>query len=119
MIRKLIIVVAGLVTVSSSAWAYRVLEQIEDGYELSLVVVRLPLSENGTIVFQVCEECRTTALRVTNATRYFANGAPIELRELRELAEDLLATAQGRDRADVYIHYDIESLRVNRVRLDY
>ncbi|MDH3508947.1 MAG: hypothetical protein OEQ25_17545 [Gammaproteobacteria bacterium] len=119
MIRTLIILVAGLVTVSSSAWAYRVIDQIEDGYELALVMVRLPLSERGTIVFRVCEECNTTALRVTNATRYFANGAPVELSELRELAEAARATAAGRDRAGIFISYDIASLRVNRVRLSY
>lgn len=119
MIRKLIILAAGLVTVSSSAWAYHVIDQIEDGYELSLVMVRLPLSERGTIVFRVCEQCNTTALRVTNATRYFANGAPVELAELRELADDVRATTEGRDRAAVFINYDIASLRVNRVRLSY
>jgi len=119
MIRKLIIVVTGLVTVSSSAWAYRVLEQIEDSYELPLVAVELPRSANGNIVFQLCEECRTTALRVTNETRYIANGAPIALVDLRELAAQVRTTTEGRDQADVYINYEIASLRVNRVRLSY
>lgn len=119
MIRKMIILAAGLATISSSAWAYRVLEQIEDSYELPLVAVELPLSANGTIVFQVCEECRTTALRVTDATRYVTNGAPIELEALRELAAQLRTTAEGRDRADIYINYEIASLRVTRVRLSY
>ncbi len=119
MIRKMIIVVAGLVLASSSAWAYRVLEQIEDSYELSLVTVELPSSETGTIAFQACEECRTTALRVTNETRYVANGAPVELSELREIAAEVQATANGRDRAAIYINYEIASLRVTRVRLSY
>ena len=119
MIRKLIIVVAGLVTVSSSAWAYRVLEQIEDSYELPLLVVELPRSENGNISFQICDECRTTTLAVTNETRYMANGAPIALEQLRELAAQVRTTAEGRDRAAVYITYEIASLRVSRVRLSY
>ena len=119
MIRKMIIVAAGLVTISSSAWAYRVLEQVEDSYELSLMAVELPRSENGTIVFQVCEECRTIALAVTNETRYIANGAPIGLEQLRELAAQVRTTAEGRDRAAVYITYEIDSLRVSRVRLSY
>lgn len=119
MIRKMILVVAGLVLVSSSAWAYRVLEQIEDSYELPLMAVELPRSANGTVVFKVCEECRTTALRVTNETRYVANGAPVELEQLRELAAEVRTTAEGRDRSAVYITYEIASLRVSRVRLSY
>ena len=119
MIRKSIIVVTGLVMASSSAWAYRVLDQIEDSYELSLMVVELPASENGTVSFQACEECRTTSLRVTSATQYVANGQPVELSELREIAAELRATADGRDRAAAYINYEIASLRVTRVRLSY
>ncbi len=119
MIRKMILVVAGLVFVSSSASAYRVLEQIEDSYELPLMAVELPRSANGTVVFQACEECRTIALRVTNETRYVANGAPIELEELRELAATVRTSAEGRDRAAIYITYEIASLRVNRIRLSY
>jgi len=82
------------------------------------MIVELPRSANGNIVFQVCEECRTTALRVSNETRYFANGAPIELEELRELAAEVRNSAE-RDQADVYIAYEIASLHVNRVRMSY
>lgn len=119
MIRKMIIVIAGLVTISSSAWAYRVLEQVEDSYELSLLAVELPRGANGTIVFKICDECRTTALRVTNETRYIVNGAPVELEQLREIAAQVRTTAEGRDRAAVFIAYEIASLNVSRVRLNY
>jgi len=119
MIRTLILVIAGLVSVSSSAWAYRVLEPIENAHELSLGQVRLPDNERGMITFTACDTCRTTALRVTGATQYFANGTLVALEDLRETAADLLATTEGRETASIYIYYDIASLRVNRVKLSY
>jgi hypothetical protein len=71
------------------------------------------------VVFTACDGCRTMTLRVTEATRYFANGAAIELADLNEIADDLRATANGRENTDVYIYYDVASLRVNRLALSY
>lgn len=119
MIRALITVTALALGATSSAWAYRVLEQIEDAYELSLGAVRLPADERATVVFTACESCRTTALRVTEATRYFANSAELPLADLREIADDLRATSEGRSSSLVYIYFDIASMRVNRIKLSY
>jgi hypothetical protein len=101
-----------------SAWGYRVLEQQEDAYELPLVEVLLPGSEAGSVIFKACEDCRTTALRVGAATRYFVNGVEVELAELLRLAEDARQSA-GADSAAVYLFFDIESQRVNRLRLSH
>lgn len=119
MIRALIVIAAGLMTVTSSAWAYRIMEQPESAYELALGDVRLPAGARGTVVFTTCESCRTTALRVTDQTTYFANGSQVSLGDLRDIAEDLLATAVGRDDTIVYVFYDVASLRVNRLALSY
>jgi len=119
MTRSIIFTAIALATITSSAWGYRVLEQPEDAYELSLSAVRLPANERGTVIFNACATCRTTTLRVTEATRYFANGTPIELGDLRELADDLRETTAGRELTAVYIYFDIASLRVNRLALSY
>ncbi|NNC66199.1 MAG: hypothetical protein HKN84_15560 [Gammaproteobacteria bacterium] len=119
MIRALIVITFGLLTATSSAWAYRVIEQPEAAHELALGQVRLPAGQSGTVVFTACESCRTTAMRVTDQTIYFANGTQMELADLRDIAEDLLATTVGRDDTIVYIYYDVASLRVNRIAISY
>ena len=119
MIRVIIIATALLTGFTSSAWAYRVVEQLEDAYELTLGLVRLPANERATVVFTACENCRTTALRVTAETKYFANGAPVSLADLRDIADDLRATTVGRNDTLVYVYYDVASLRVNRLKLSY
>lgn len=119
MVRKLMFLVISLSAVASSAWAYRVIEQPEDAYELSLGFVRLPANERGTVIFTECQSCRTMTLRVTEATQYFVNRLPIELEDLHDVAEDLRATADGRDNTNVYIYYDKASLRISRLALSF
>jgi len=119
MARTYLFAAVALMSIASSAWAYRVLEQTEDAYELSLSAVRLPANERSTVVFTECPTCRTTALRVTDATRYFVNRAPVELEELKEIADELRETVSGRENTDVYIYYDLASLRVNRLAISY
>lgn len=119
MIRKLIILVAGLVMISSSAWAYRVIDLPENAYELSLGVVTLPDSDRGSVIFTLCDDCRTMALGVTNETRYFVNRTPMSRDELREVASRRRATSAGRADTGVVVFYDTASLRVNRVVLVY
>jgi hypothetical protein len=119
MIRALIIVSALLMGIASSAWAYRIMEQPEDAYELDLGAVRLPASENGTVVLTPCEDCRTTVLHVNAQTGYFANGSQMSLEDLKDIVEDLLATTVGREDTIVYVYYDVASLRVNRLAISY
>ena len=118
MIRALIVTI-GLASSVGTAWAYHVIEQPEDAYELSLGAVTLPANDRGTVIFTACPTCRTTTLRVSQLTQYFANGDPIELSDLRDLADGLRATASGRDSTSVYIYYDKASLRVNRLAMSY
>lgn len=115
----LIVTALGLMAVTSSASAYRVLERVEEAYELSLGVVRLPANARDTVVFTPCSDCRTVSLPVTAATRYFVNGSNVELAELHEIADDLRGTASGLEDTNVYVYFDIASLRVNRLALSF
>ncbi len=119
MIRALIVITFGLLAATSSAWAYRIINQPEAAHELDLIQVRLPAGPQGNVVFQACDTCRTTAMRVTDQTTYFANGTQMGLADLRDIVEDLLATTVGREDTLVYIYYDVASLRVNRLAISY
>jgi hypothetical protein len=101
----------------SPAWAYRVLDQVEDAHELRLGLVTLPSGGSGSVIFTACETCRTTSLRVSADTKYFVDGSEVSLADLRNAAERLRATAEGRERTAVYVFYDPRSLQVTRVKL--
>ena len=103
----------------SSAWAYRVLEQTEDAYELMLGEVSLPRGAAGTVIFKPCPDCNTTAMRVSAETRYFVNGSPLELQDFLAWAEEIRKMDGGNQNTAVYIFFDIDSQRVNRLMLDH
>lgn len=108
-----------LLGAASSAWGYRVLEQTEDAYELGLGEVSLPRNSSGSVIFKPCDECRTTSLRVSSGTIYEVNGTALELADFLEAAEGFRRMNGGNQQTAVYVFYDIESKRVNRLALDY
>jgi len=103
---------------TSTAWALRVLEQHEDAYELVLGEVSLPLGVTGAVIFKACDDCKTSSLRVTSATTYHVNGAQMALSDFLNAAEALRQTNGGNQNTAVYVFFDTESLRVNRLMLD-
>ncbi len=103
----------------SSAWAYRVLEQTEDAYELMLGEVSLPRGVAGTVIFKPCPDCNTRSLRVSRETLYFVNGLALELADFRAAAEVIRQTNGGNQNTAVYVFFDIDSQRVNRLMLDH
>jgi hypothetical protein len=103
----------------STAWALRVLEQPEESYELVLRDVILPGSEAGSVIFTPCSGCNSVALRVTASTRYLVEGKPAKLEDLLKAAESLRQNGDASTNTAVYVYYDVESKRVNRLALDY
>ena len=101
----------------SSAWAYRVIEQAEDAYELVLGEVSLPARATGSIIFNPCPDCTTTSLRVSRATSYVVNGVSLEFPDFIEAAEVIRDMDGGSQNTAVYVFFDVESKRVNRLVL--
>ena len=103
----------------SSAWAYRVIEQTEDAYELVLGEVSLPRGVSSSVIFKACPVCTMTSLRVTSATTYFVNGTPLEFPDFLEAATAIRQMDGGNRNTAVYVFFDIKSRRVNRLELDH
>ena len=103
----------------SSAWAYRVIEQTEDAYELVLGEVSLPRGESSSVIFKPCPACTITSLRVTSATTYFVNGVPLAFPDFLEAVEAIRRISRGNWNTAVYVFFDIESRRVNRLEIDH
>ena len=102
----------------SSSWAYRVMEQSEDTYELILGEVSLPRGAAGTVIFKPCADCNSTALRVSSQTTYAVNGAAFELADFLEAADLIRQQDGGNSGTAVYVRFDIESKRVTWLALD-
>ncbi len=103
----------------TSAWAYRVIEQTENAYELVLGEVSLPIGETGSVIFRPCPACTITSLRVTRATTYFVNGVPSEFADFLKAAEAIRRISRGSQNTAVYVFFDIESRRINRLAIDH
>lgn len=102
---------------SAAAGATRLLEQPEGAYETALADVALPRSAAGYVRFPPCAGCAPLTLSVTTSTAYFIERTPVSLAELAAAASDVEADGRAGDAA-VYVFYDVESRRVNRLVLD-
>ena len=117
MMRGFVVAISLSLGAVSQVWAYRVLEQVEQAYELQLGAVTLPDGENGSVIFTPCSTCRSMSLRVSVQTRYFIAGQPADLETLKEQADALRATVDGQQRVGVLVFYDPASLRITRLKL--
>jgi len=101
----------------AAAGATRVLEQPEGAYEKALAEVALPTGPTGRVSFPPCPGCAPVSLPVSPRTAYFVERSQVSLAVLSDAAAE--AAAAGRaDETAVYIFYDVETRRVNRIVLD-
>lgn len=112
------------VSICALAWTslasahYRIIEQKEKSYELVLKDVTIPGSTAGTVIFKACEDCDPQSLRVTAATLYVVDGIERSFVEFQQAAAALRSRDGAQSDAGVYVHYDMGTLLVNRIRLN-
>jgi len=90
-IRKLL--VALLMTLSLSATADFI--TTEEGYEVALSDMTVPVTSTGSLVFKECEDCDAKSIRMSRNTRFIVGGRTVELQEFRK------RVFQVRDRTSV------------------
>ena len=111
------IVAAGTLALATSAFATRVLEQIEGAYEAALTEVVMPASTAGYLIVPPCSTCAPVSLGVGAETTYLVERAPVPFADFMQAANTLARTGRAA-RAAVYVFYDLETTRVTRVVLD-
>ena len=117
MMRTVLSVLAASALASTTVWAqqhHRILEQLENSYELVLDDVTLPASTVGSIVFKECDTCERRSLQVNPATQYIVNDVEVAFVDLAGIANDIRSRGHAED-TGVYVHYDIKTSRVNRI----
>lgn len=53
-------------------------------HEVALSNFRVPVSQNASVMFKICDECDMQASRVTAQTQYIIDGHAVPLREFRK-----------------------------------
>lgn len=116
--KQIVTLVMLSLAVPGAASANRIVEQTEGAYEVPLADAVLPSGPAGRVLFTPCADCERLSLRVGASTVYLVGAEPVSLAEFREAAErfagrgGVLATA-------LYVYYDVDSERVNRLVLDH
>ena len=103
---------------TANAAAVRVMEQAEDAHELRLGEVSLPSAAGGSVIFKACSDCRTSALRVTEATVYEVDGQLVDLKTFNKLAKGFRGKRGGAVDTAVYVFFRVDSRLVTRLVLD-
>jgi hypothetical protein len=108
-----------LLAMLGTAHAARVLEQPEEGYELSLEQLTLPSSASGGVTMKLCDACAYSTHVLTNGTRYFVNRQVVPFDEFKRIAEELRADRVARETALTGLFIDVDTGRVTRMTLHH
>lgn len=114
---RLLMVFALLSAPITSAFALRVLEEVENSFELTLAEVQLPTSATGAVSFRGCDGCRATTLRVTTSTKYLIDGTEVALAELQRIAEELRQSSSRGEDVFTGVYFDLASSEVTRISI--
>ena len=57
---------------------------VELAHEVSLSEFVVPVSQNGSLNFRACSDCKSFTARLTPRTRYIINNKDVELQEFRQ-----------------------------------
>lgn len=109
-----IVAIAALSGVALPARA--TLQTIEQAYELTRDQVQLPTDATGPLRVRPCRKCATVVLQVTANTRWFTAPGTAAVPMAKLL--DAFRQAALQPATLIYVYYEPQTKRVNRVVLD-
>jgi len=117
MSRMNLLLAALTLIVAGTASATRTIEQPEGAYESSLRDVIMPGGSAGYVIFKPCSACDSISLNVTADTAYFVRSTALPLPDFLQAAESFRDQGETGVGTAVYVFYDVETKRVNRLVL--
>lgn len=115
--KRMMPMLALLLAFCDPALAVRVLEDVENSFELTLREVELPAGAASSVSFRACSTCRTSVHRVTVNTEYFVDGARVTLEDFLRTAADIRAVRAADERTFIGVYFDLASTEVTRIAL--
>jgi hypothetical protein len=111
------LVAATLLAALGTANATRVIDLIENAFELSLADLTLPTAANGGVSFRRCADCAFTTHVLQASTQFRVNNQDLPFEEFIRVANELRADSRTREATFAGVFIDIDSGRVTRVVL--
>jgi hypothetical protein len=112
-----IVATVALLAAFASAHAQRVLEQPEEGYELTLAQLTLPSTASGGVTMKRCDDCPYSTHVLTASTRFEVNGRMLPFLEFKQIVDELRDDRVAREAAATGLFIDVGTGRVTRVAL--
>jgi hypothetical protein len=86
---------------------------VEKAYEVPLSLLRVPASNNGTVLFRECAECPEFRVPVTARTQFVINGQPVLLAEFRKK----LFTIRDRESETITVRHHLQSNTITAIKV--
>lgn len=112
-----ILATVALLAMLGTAHAARVIEQPDEGYELTLAQLTLPSTASGGVTMKRCDECAYSTHVLTSSTQYLVNGQVLPFDEFKRIADDLRDDRVARETALACLFINIDTGRVTRMTL--
>ncbi len=112
-----ILAALALLSLMSSASAFRVLGQPERPYELALSQITLPKDTAGTLTMRVCDLCGIGTYRFADGAKFVVDGREMRFADFVQVMTDLRGNSRANDRALASVYIDVATERVTRVTI--
>ncbi|MGI9258947.1 MAG: hypothetical protein ACR2QQ_08935 [Gammaproteobacteria bacterium] len=120
-LRKLLLsrltVIVLLASFAASAWAYRVVELVEEAYEVGLEDLDLPARSPGNAVVRPCSGCTAIYLTLDGRTTFFIQDRPTDYATFFELTNEIRDSSSDPSSITFGVFYRPGSAIVTRIKL--
>jgi hypothetical protein len=106
-----------LASFAASAWAYRVVELVEEAYEVGLPDLDLPLRSPGNAVVRPCAGCASVNLALDGRTTFFIQDRPTDYATFLELTNEIRDSSIDPSSVSFGVFYRPGSALVTRIKL--
>jgi hypothetical protein len=112
-----ILATVALIAMFGTAHATRVLEQPEEGYELTLAQLTLPSTASGGVAMKRCDECAYSTHVLTSATEFYVNNQPVPFAEFKRIVDELRGDRNAIENTFLCLFVAVDTGRATRLTL--
>ncbi len=112
-----IFAILALLGFMSSASAFRMLEQRERPFELTLSQLTLPKDTAGSLTLRECDKCGISTRRFVDGVKFVVDGRELKYADFLQIVSDLRGNTRTNDTIVANVYVDIATERVTRVAI--
>lgn len=112
-----IIALVALLGLVGPAHAFRVIEQPERPFELTLSQLTLPRDTGGGVTLRECDLCGISTRRFIEGAKFVVDGRPLPYADFLQIVKDLRGSVTASDATVINVYVDKTTERVTRIAL--